>query len=558
MEPEYWRSPGDMTIGVFAHELGHALFNLPDLYDRDESSNGVDDWTLMASGAWLGPLDPYPYMGTSPAQPDAWCRIRMGYATSRNVTVDLHAEPVVNVSSSPDIYRLWTNGNAGNEYFLIENRQRTGYDQYLPGDGLLVYHIDESVTSQNDNEWYPGSTATGHYLVALEQADGEYDLEKGDWADGSDPFPGSTQNSEFYNFSSPSSRAYSGTHTGVFLTNISGSGDTMWVDLSVIPGQKAQITSISDVLHDQGGEVLVTWEASPDESNPQRPVVAYGIWLKDTGDGTLLPSWPITPLEDGDWLQVVYMDSVGDTAYQWSAPTLVDSNYTGLNQSTFRVAAYATDSLILSLSNSFQGYSVDNLAPATPQGLTAESYGGDGILLTWNANLESDLDTYRIYRGETSDFLPVSSDSFLAASADTSYQDTSLTPGQFYYRILAVDMNGNTSDYSDVASPDAIAAAEGFPHYPAAFALHPNYPNPFNPQTNIRFDVPQTAWIRMSIHDIRGREVIRLVDGVLPPGSYTENWHGRSQADRPVPSGVYFARLTAPGWSHSIKMLLLK
>ncbi|UCH10784.1 MAG: immune inhibitor A, partial [Fidelibacterota bacterium] len=546
------------TIGVFAHELGHALFGLPDLYDRDESSNGVDDWSLMASGVWLGPLGSHPYMGTSPSQPDAWSRIQMGYAAAQNVTVDLLSESIVNVSSSPDIYRLWTYGNASNEYFLIENRQRVGYDYYLPSGGLLVYHIDESITSQNDNEWYPGYTTSSHYLVAVEQADGAYNLEKGDWADDGDPFPGSSQNAEFYNFSSPSSRAYSGTHTGIFLTNISSSGDTMWVDMSVTPGQKAQISSVSDVPADQGGEVLVTWNASTDESNPQRPVVAYGIWLKDTDDGILLSSWPMTQLEDGDWIQVRYTDSVGKMTYQWNAPTLVDSNHLGLNRSTFRIAAYAADSLIVSLSESFDGHSVDNLAPAIPQGLTAESSGGDGILLTWNANPDSDLAAYRIYRGESPDFLPVSRDSFLAATMDTTYHDTGPTPGQLYYRVLAMDVNGNTSEYSAVTDPVTIVAAHHSPRHPAAFALHPNYPNPFNPQTTIRFDVPQNSWIRMSIHDIRGREIARLVDGLLQPGSYAETWDGTSQSGLPVPSGLYITRLTSPGMSRSIKMLLLK
>ena len=43
--------------------------------------------------------------------------------------------------------KLWTNGVPGSEYFLVENRQRTGFDQYLPGDGLLIWHIDESASS---------------------------------------------------------------------------------------------------------------------------------------------------------------------------------------------------------------------------------------------------------------------------------------------------------------------------------------------------------------------------------------------------------------------------
>ncbi|MFQ5608077.1 MAG: M6 family metalloprotease domain-containing protein, partial [Candidatus Zixiibacteriota bacterium] len=65
VQPEFWINPGDMTIGVYAHELGHG-FGLPDLYDTDNSSWGLGRWSLMASGSWNGPTS----FGESPAHPD--------------------------------------------------------------------------------------------------------------------------------------------------------------------------------------------------------------------------------------------------------------------------------------------------------------------------------------------------------------------------------------------------------------------------------------------------------------------------------------------------------
>ncbi|MDF1546131.1 MAG: M6 family metalloprotease domain-containing protein, partial [bacterium] len=148
IQPEYWTTPGDMTIGVYAHELGHA-FGLPDLYDTDYSSNGIGRWGLMAFGSWLGPgLD-----GSSPAHPSAWCRIQMGFATSVNVVTNRSGEVINPVENGGSIYRLWNSGAASNEYFLIENRQKTGYDSYLPGHGLLIWHIDRA-KSDNTEEWY--------------------------------------------------------------------------------------------------------------------------------------------------------------------------------------------------------------------------------------------------------------------------------------------------------------------------------------------------------------------------------------------------------------------
>ena len=69
--PEYWltvsAATSDMTIGVFAHEMGHGFWNLPDLYDRDNSSNGIGQWSLMAGGSWNGASSTG---GDSPAWPD--------------------------------------------------------------------------------------------------------------------------------------------------------------------------------------------------------------------------------------------------------------------------------------------------------------------------------------------------------------------------------------------------------------------------------------------------------------------------------------------------------
>ena len=136
IQPEYLFTPGDMTIGVFAHEFGHG-FGLPDLYDTDGSSQGIGKWGIMSYGSWLGPSG----NGGRPAHPCAWSRIQLGFASATNVTSNLNGQTINDVKSTGEIYRLWTSGNIGSEYFLVENRQKTGYDSYLPNSGLLVWHI---------------------------------------------------------------------------------------------------------------------------------------------------------------------------------------------------------------------------------------------------------------------------------------------------------------------------------------------------------------------------------------------------------------------------------
>lgn len=226
MMPEYWASPGDITIGVFAHELGH-VFGLPDLYDTDGSSNGLGRWCVMAGGVWNGIL------GDSPAHFSAWCKLQLGFTTAIVPTTGITGAPFPQVETDSVIYRLWDNGGASTEYFLVENRQKTGFDAGLPSSGILVWHIDDA-RSDNQNEWYPGNTGSGHLLVALEQSDGDWDLEKKqNSGDGGDPYPGSNTVRSFNSTTSPNSLAYNSTVSFVLLANISDSDSLMTADITV-------------------------------------------------------------------------------------------------------------------------------------------------------------------------------------------------------------------------------------------------------------------------------------------------------------------------------------
>lgn len=90
-------------------------------------------------------------------------------------------------------------------------------------------------------------------------------------------------------------------------------------------------------------------------------------------------------------------------------------------------------------------------------------------------------------------------------------------------------------------------------------ALLGNYPNPFNPHTNIRFRIGATnTEFDLSIFNSRGQKVKTLHKGMLDPGTHLLNWNGTDQQGLPVSSGVYFYKLSAPGFLESRKMLLLK
>jgi photosystem II stability/assembly factor-like uncharacterized protein len=87
---------------------------------------------------------------------------------------------------------------------------------------------------------------------------------------------------------------------------------------------------------------------------------------------------------------------------------------------------------------------------------------------------------------------------------------------------------------------------------PKEFLLGQNYPNPFNPTTNFRFTIAGLRFVSLKIYDILGREVAILVNEEKPAGSYSVQWDATN-----FPSGVYFYRVTAKGFSETKKLLLI-
>lgn len=98
---------------------------------------------------------------------------------------------------------------------------------------------------------------------------------------------------------------------------------------------------------------------------------------------------------------------------------------------------------------------------------------------------------------------------------------------------------------------DVVSLEEAF--VPDEYALHPPYPNPFNPDVNLVVDIPQTAATRISILNLRGQEVAILENRELAPGRYDYQWRASGQ-----PSGIYFARIRAGLFEKTEKISLLK
>jgi immune inhibitor A len=231
MQPEQHISGALIDIGVFCHEWGHDLGINWEEYDEDYSTDGLGEWTVMAVGC-------FNHGGKTPAHHSAYCKYVLGWTEVVTVSSNLTGAEIVQAETSPVSYRLWTSGSPFNEYFMVENRRKTGFDSHLPGSGLLIYHVDVYQAGNND-EWCPGDPGASHLKTAIEQADGLWELENcsgypnPDQGDANDPFPGFLLKRAFDDTTTPSSRDYYDNSTQVAVWNVSDSDSVMYANLDV-------------------------------------------------------------------------------------------------------------------------------------------------------------------------------------------------------------------------------------------------------------------------------------------------------------------------------------
>jgi len=224
-------------MGTFAHEFGHDL-GLPDLYDTTYTSDGIGEWGLMAYGGSLGSP-----AGSCPAHPCAWCKIQLGWINPTLVTNHLDNAQISQVETNPTAYLLPYSYSSPEplEYFLVENREKMGYDTYLPGSGLLVWHVDESVPLAFAND------DVTHKLVDLEEAHGgvqdldAFEFFSNNAGDYHDPYFNDPIG--FKDTTDPDCTAYNGSDTGLWVRDISVASEHMTVDFLMPENAICQLSS---------------------------------------------------------------------------------------------------------------------------------------------------------------------------------------------------------------------------------------------------------------------------------------------------------------------------
>ncbi len=126
------------------------------------------------------------------------------------------------------------------------------------------------------------------------------------------------------------------------------------------------------------------------------------------------------------------------------------------------------------------------------------------------------------------------------------------------YGALAVWSEQLTADFGSGSFADPLSAVGDGPAGAAGFALHANVPNPFNPVTTVDFDLPASEQVELTVYDVAGRRVRRLLDETMPAGPHSVLWDGRDDHGARVASGTYLCHIRAGDYAATREMVLVK
>jgi M6 family metalloprotease-like protein len=267
-----------LDLGTFCHESGHMVCGFPDIYDYDmDSWGGAGSFCIMGAGN----------NSINPAQFCAYLKIKAGWATVTDLVPGSNVTAVLTASAGTNFnhfYRYIKPWILPSEYFLIENRQPTNRDHYLPGGGIAVWHIDEFGNNSDQSLWPNISHA--NYEVTLMQADNQWHLQKkSNQGDAQDLYyagnPAASYPNLFSDATTPSANWWDGTASGLVLSNFSAKADTMTVSVLWVASNSPPVIQTHPLTQTLFTGTNITLQVRAGGSDPK-----YYQWYQDTA---LLP-----------------------------------------------------------------------------------------------------------------------------------------------------------------------------------------------------------------------------------------------------------------------------
>ena len=577
-----------IDIGVFCHEFGHA-FGLPDLYDTNGGAEGVGWWDLMGAGNWNQP--------TSPGHMGAWSKTFLGWTNVTVVPAVATGYSIPNVEQNRNIYRMdvtrekfrrttdskitgtyslhcgltsaeainraWTNTTGsgyGNNWDVKASR-----DFNYSGSGTVSLQYQYTYSNEPSYDFATTEVTQGGTTTTLASYNG---TGSGSANINITPYLTSGPYTVSFHFTSDSGWSdedgggpgFTGTTNGAFTldnVSVSGGGESYFTDFEtredgwaedmnppteyfLVENRKA-IGSDVNVKGTAPGGGLVVWhvDVGDQQSNAgnTRPrglevVQADGLRTLDTATGNRG--------DNGD----PYPGSTNNTAM--NGGTTPNSNgHDGPSNVTMALTGPNADPISATLKGSWP-------APA-PVSITPNTSASTSVSLQIDGSLFAKTGSVQLVRG-TQTF---NSTSVYWAGKDRINATFNMTGGiNGLYDVVVFNPGGASAVLTQAFNlTGGVTAAGATPYKNALLAA---YPNPFNPQTTIRYELASRQHVMMRVYDVSGAVVRTLVDESKPAGSYSLTWNGRDDHGSSVSSGVYFYRITAGSFSDVRKMTLLK
>ncbi len=267
------------------------------------------------------------------------------------------------------------------------------------------------------------------------------------------------------------------------------------------------------------------------------PTAIVHIVRTENGQGVAIPSAPtrvirlLFEITDRDAISEIQWDvSHATSVYDWQG-NYIRYKFTWIQPGNFPV-------------------------PVELTGFQAEQ-ASTGITLTWSTASETNCLGFDLLRSThpQDGFIQLNANLILGAGDSQidrwySFTDSQIENGKtYYYKLRQIDYNGNTSVYNAV---EIEATA------PEQLVLFRNYPNPFNSQTRLTFQLKNSNRVELAIYSLKGEKIRTILSGMVGAGTYSKIWNGEDDAGQAVASGTYFYRLKCGAKTLTRKMLYLR
>jgi M6 family metalloprotease-like protein len=432
-------------IGTFCHEFGHVL-GLPDYYHTAEDKNTLGNWSIMDGGAYLN-------QGRTPPTYSAYDRFYLDWLkpVELKVAQNVSLEPLL---SSNQAYIITKDGNhnmIGNdpqprEFFVLENRQKTGWDAYLPASGMLIWHIDylKNAWDNNSPNNYTGSsqTPTNHMRVYLQPLIGQTTT------------PGTAFKSGSF-----TPTLWNGTNINKPLTFIKESQDGL-ISFRFMGGGKVPLVNAKSSM-----QAFSTVHGTPSEMQTFK---VYGSTLKDSVklNFSQKQHFEMRVAGSNDWkkqLALAIVDSILDTTTVEVRYNPAEPSFKYSHDETVNISSTDAESVKFVLS----GISTRPVYVVTPVANEAIDVRENSFVANWNSVYDASGYYLTVYtmQNEQTDYL--FTDKWVTTTSDTIQL---LIPGKkYYYKVKASDKTlyydktlkyENITAYSNVVEAETLADTE--------------------------------------------------------------------------------------------------